>query len=190
MKHIFLKRTIFVLLLVVTFNSVLTAQNKSVALRSDSTTAKPASNVYFELFGNGIIYSLNYDTRFSKRHDGLGGRVGIGFFAQNGDNFFSAPVVLNYLAGKKGKYFEVGAGISYYSVKTSGSFIFVDNNNPGGSYNNSNSSSLNGVYGTMTFGYRSQPEDGGFCFRAGVSPIITSNSFAPYWPYFSFGYTF
>jgi hypothetical protein len=51
-------------------------------------------------------------------------------------------------------------------------------------------SNNNGVLGTLNFGYRYQPVDGGFSFRAGVSPIITSDQFLPYWPYLSFGYSF
>lgn len=78
-------------------------------------------------------------------------------------------------------FFEAGAGITYYS----GNIHLVDN--VGDSVNGENT---NGIFGNLTFGYRKQPVDGGFSFRAGVSPIITKNSFKPYWPYVSFGYAF
>jgi hypothetical protein len=146
-----------------------------------ATPVKPASTVYFELLGNGGFYSVNYDTRFSKRRDGFGGRAGLSYVAESGDNFFSMPVGINYLAGKKGHYFEAGAGITYYSAN----IYLLDNVG-----DSSNGDNTTGVFGNLTFGYRKQPIDGGFSLRAGVSPIITKNSFIPYWPYISFGYAF
>ena len=148
---------------------------------------KPGSSVYFELLGNGGFYSVNYDIRFTDRRDGLGGRAGLSYVSEPRDgeesnrNFFSIPVGVNYLAGKNGHFFEAGAGITYYS----GNIHLVDN--VGDSVNGENT---NGIFGNLTFGYRKQPVDGGFSFRAGVSPIITKNSFKPYWPYVSFGYAF
>lgn len=167
------------LLIILSFTilSVYTVNGQS----SRVDTIKPASSVYFELLGNGGFYSINYDSRFSKKRDGLGGRVGLSYAAESGDSFFSMPVGINYLAGKKGHYFEAGAGITYYSAN----IYLLDN--VGDSENGENTT---GVFGNLTFGYRKQPIDGGFSLRAGVSPIITKNSFIPYWPYVSFGYTF
>jgi hypothetical protein len=42
----------------------------------------------------------------------------------------------------------------------------------------------------MTFGYRYQPVNGGFNFRAGINPIFNSSAFIPYFAGISFGYTF
>ncbi|MBK0378260.1 hypothetical protein [Mucilaginibacter segetis] len=154
---------------------------------------KKAQTVFFELLGPGALYSLNYDTRFNKRQDGLGGRVGISYYADSGDNLFTIPVVLNYLLGKNGKYFEVGIGATYYIENHVSTPFFGDNyeyttdTNGNYYYNRSNNS---GVLGTLNFGYRYQPADGGFAFRAGVSPIFNTHGFAPYWPYISFGYAF
>lgn len=158
------------------------------AQEAPAAPVKPANSVYFELLGNGGFYSVNYDTRFSKRRDGFGGRVGLSYAAQSSDdyynykqNFFSLPIGINYLAGKKGHYFETGAGITYYS----GNLFLLDDVG-----NSENGENTRGVFGNLTFGYRKQPIDGGFTFRAGVAPIITKNSFIPYWPYVSFGYAF
>lgn len=149
-----------------------------------------AKNVYFELFGPGLVYSLNYDTRFGNRRDGLGARAGIAYYADDSEKFFTVPVVLNYLLGKKGKYFEVGAGVTFYTAQSD--FIFFNSNynyDPvTGYYNGRRSDS--GIFGTLNFGYRYQPIDGGFAFRTGVSQLIHSNQFIPFWPYVSFGYTF
>jgi hypothetical protein len=135
---------------------------------------------------------VNYDIRLKKQQDGWGGRAGISYYADNNQHVFTIPLVINYLAGKRGKYFEVGAGITYYNANTGDVFFdeqysvdYVNGNMV--YYRRSNN---NGVLGTLNFGYRYQPVDGGFSFRAGVSPIITSDQFVPYWPYVSFGYSF
>lgn len=163
--------------------------NAQQAPESPAKPVKPVSSVYFELIGNGGFYSVNYDTRFNKRPDGFGGRVGLGYVAlASDDDFedyqrhsFTVPIGINYLAGKNGNYFEAGAGITYYS----GNIYLIDNIG-----DSKNGESTNGVFGNLTFGYRKQPIDGGFTVRAGVSPIITKHSFIPYWPHLSFGYAF
>jgi hypothetical protein len=152
--------------------------SSSTILAQNSDTTKRAQNVYFEILGPGVLYSANYDTRFSKRQDGLGIRAGISYATIEDASLFTVPVQLNYLLGKGGKYFEVGLGATYGTASVD--FGFMDDDNETGST----------VIGTMTFGYRRQPVEGGFMFRAGVSPVFGHGSFVPYWPYVSFGYSF
>jgi hypothetical protein len=38
-----------------------------------------AQSVFGELGGNGLLFSVNYDTRFSRSDKGLGMRAGLGF---------------------------------------------------------------------------------------------------------------
>ncbi len=139
-----------------------------------------AQSVFFEILGAGGTYSFNYDTRFQNTLNGLGGRVGLSYLAVDGNGLFTAPVVLNYLLGKNGKYFEMGIGATYvgFNANEGGNdeeILFIDND---------------GFFGTMNFGYRKQPVDGGFMFRAGVTPIFNKNNFIPYYGYISFGYSF
>ncbi|AMR33881.1 hypothetical protein A0256_21770 [Mucilaginibacter sp. PAMC 26640] len=174
----------------------LTARAQNATLSKTDTVAhslatqKP-QNFYFELLGPGALYSVNYDTRFKNRQDGLGWRAGVSYYAQDGDQLLTVPLMFNYLLGKKGKYFEIGAGLTFYHTNTSDVF-FDQQQKYDATYNYYyyEPEKRNGVYGTLSFGYRYQPLDGGFSFRAGVSPIINSNNFIPYWPYVSFGYTF
>jgi hypothetical protein len=158
----------------------------------NSYVTKQAKTFFFELLGPGAVYSVNYDIRFNKRQDGWGGRAGISYYADDSEHIFTVPVVINYLAGKRGKYFEVGAGITYYNANTGDVFFSeqynVDYSNGGTVYYKR--SNQNGVLGTLNFGYRYQPIDGGFSFRGGVSPIFSSSQFTPFWPYISFGYAF
>ncbi|MDT3404850.1 hypothetical protein [Mucilaginibacter terrae] len=138
-----------------------------------------AQNVYAELLGPGLLFSLNYDTRFGKARNGWGGRAGAGYVSADDNSILTLPVQVNYLLGKKGKYFEVGLGATFISTNGSNKeddfFVFDD---------------VNTTIGTMTFGYRYQPVDGGFNFRASLNPVFNKNNFIPYYFGLSFGYTF
>jgi len=46
------------------------------------------------------------------------------------------------------------------------------------------------TFGHAYFGYRLQPKNGGFLFRAGITPIFTKDGFVPYRAGISFGYKF
>ncbi|HEX8460305.1 MAG TPA: hypothetical protein VF623_02700 [Segetibacter sp.] len=155
-----------------------------VSIASTTTTyaQKAAKSVFFELGGPGLA-SVNYDMRFNKKEDGLGFRAGIGGFSLNDDYdkvtvlFF--PVGLNYLIGKDGKnYFEVGGGATFVSVNYKNN----QQSNDDGAFTNS--------FGHLNFGYRLQPANGGFLFRAAIVPIFTSEGFVPYYAGISFGYKF
>ncbi len=139
-----------------------------------------AQSVYFELLGPGLTYSFNYDTRFQNSLNGLGGRAGLGYIAVEGNSVLSVPVMVNYLLGKEGKYFEMGLGATYIGFNSAQSastneVLFIDDSQ---------------VFGTMVFGYRRQPVDGGFLFRVGLSPVFGSGNFIPYYGYIAFGYAF
>lgn len=143
---------------------------------------------YFEGFGSGLIMSFNYDTRFNKRNDGIGGRIGASYFALDHDGIFTLPVNINYLLGNNGHYFELGAGATFLSIKNERSRHPDD-------YDETNevlvySGKSQNVLGNLTFGYRRQPINSGFSFRAGFSPVFFTGNFIPYWPHVSFGYKF
>ena len=141
-----------------------------------------AQNVFVELGGQGLLLTANYDTRFGKRRDGLGGRIGIGYIAADSDNAATTiPIGLNYLLGKNNKFFEIGLGATFIASQSSGSFFFNDDDEV---ENNST------VIGTMSFSYRVQPVDSGFSFRAGITPIFDGDFFMPYFGGLSLGYTF
>ena len=157
---------LLLLILLLASTMQLNAQQASNAL------SKPPKAVFFELLGPGGLFSANFDTRLSKRNDGIGIRGGLSYASINDATLFTVPVQLNYLLGKDEKFFEVGLGATYGTGKDE--------------FDTSESE----VIGTMTFGYRKQPKDGGFLFRAGISPIFADGDFVPYWPYVSFGYSF
>jgi len=144
---------------------------------------KEGSNhgVFLEFLGNGIFYSVNYDTRFSKKVDGFGGKVGFGYIAVDGDHYSSFPFLVNYLFGNKGHFFEIGAGANY---------LVTDYQNGGGVIDSPEIAKWEGWSGSISLGYRYQPVDGGFLFRAGLTPMFKESEFRPFWPQVSVGYAF
>jgi len=137
-----------------------------------------AKSVYFELGGPGLA-SFNYDMRFQKKEGGLGFRVGIGGFKVEDVGAVFIPLGLTYLLGKDEKnYFEIGAGVTIVSI----SDPYKDDYTSDGSFNT--------TFGHTYFGYRLQPKNGGFLFRAGITPIFNNNGFVPYYAGLSFGYKF
>ncbi len=151
------------------------------AVQYQSKAQSPVqSNVFFEALGPGGVFSVNYEARFSSdpNYPGLGIRAGLSYTQISPVSLFTVPVQVNYLFGHDEKYFEVGGGATYATA----SFTDISDSN--------NSASGGTVIGTLTFGYRKQPVDGGFMFRAGVSPVFGKGFFYGYWPYVSVGYSF
>ena len=135
-----------------------------------------AKSMYFELGGPGLA-SFNFDFRFGKRQDGLGGRVGVGGFYVDGTGAAYFPVGLNYLLGKDGKnYFEIGIGVT----------PVIDSDD----YEDEEDIPFESTFGHISFGYRLQPTNSGFTFRATITPVFGSFGFFPYLPGVSFGYKF
>lgn len=159
------------------------------AQESSSQKIIPYRSFIAELGGPGVLFSVNYDTRFKKTPFGLGGRIGIGFttgylsstytidpvtgyqiYNGNGRNISSItiPLQLNYLFGKEGSKsaLEVGGGATF--VGKNAEFLnFYDNNEK------------SKIYGTASFMYRRMPTDGGFSWRVGFTPIIGKQLIQP-----------
>ncbi|MEO6151394.1 MAG: hypothetical protein ABIN95_07780 [Mucilaginibacter sp.] len=124
-----------------------------------------AQNVYLELAGPGLALSVNYDTRFGEKRNGLGGRIGFGYFPSPFFSIVSVPVQLNYLVGSRSHFLELGAGATYLKVGD-------DNKNDDDNKFLSLFNTVTGVVGTATIGYRYQPVDGGFNFRISANPFV------------------
>lgn len=165
----------------------------------------PHQSVFVELGGSGLAYSFNYDFRFDdSRMDSWGMRMGVGGYNIDGDSFFSLPVLVNRLYGKGPHYFEVGAGVTLFGmdddsysycsdgyVDVNGVFICTSTN----SYESGKSFILPvdgspSLMGTLNFGYRKVPVDGGFSFRVNLTPIFNNNGFWPLFAGIGVGYAF
>lgn len=154
----------------------------SFILFSANVIFAQAPQVYFELGGPGLA-SFNFDTRFTKKDNGIGGRVGVGGFSLRYDNFNGGterstvvfiPVGVNYLIGKNTKnYFEIGGGVTP---------VITNSTNSDGTFST--------TFGHVNFGYRMQPQNSGFTFRAFITPVFGEFGFLPYYGGVSFGYKF
>jgi len=127
------------------------------------TDAHTKSNsLYFEAFGNGIVYSINYEHLFT---DNLGGRIGFMYLPSldiiftSTESLITVPIILNYFIGGNHKL-ELGGGIVYVSVAEIDFLGLKDKN--GGS----------AVIGTAVVGYRYQPKHSGFLFKIGLTPFF------------------
>lgn len=166
-------------------------------------TKVPYQSVYLELGGAGLPYSFNYDFRFDKeKMDSWGLRVGLGGYATQNDSFFSLPLMLNKLYGRGSNFFELGIGATFFGFDENQSTYcsnwYYDQN--GNYICNSYSSQtyefilpVDGspsIMGTMNFGYRRIPVDGGFTWKINMTPLFNKNGFWPLWLGVGFGYAF
>lgn len=167
MKHGFL--FVMVLLMSIYAEDSIGQRIKSTPETKSFEGAKNA--FYVELLGNGLIFSANYDLRLVNK---FGARLGIGYVGDTGGGggVLTVPVMGNFLLGKDGKYFEVGAGVTYLSG-TGDLFDLSDNST---------------ILGTLSFMYRRQPVDGGFMWKIGLTPFIAEGVFIPYWGGLGIGY--
>ena len=159
---------------------VLDPKKLSAFISNETEAKKGYSRAFFlELFGNGALYSVNFDSRFKKgRRDGMGYRFGLGYFAftdtisgrKQTIRLSAIPFDINYLLGKKKNALELGVGATLFSLKLNGE-----------RYNTNNSDFIgleafniqsNGLIGFVNIAYRYRTLDNGFMFKASFSPII------------------
>jgi len=142
--------------------------NKKQAKQDTITTIKRAQNLYLELGGPGLAISANFDTRFGKRRDGLGYRIGMGYFFHDLNTVFTIPAQINYLfSTSTNGFIELGAGGTFLnSTGDNKDSIFIFDR-------------VTGVVATGTIGYRYQPQKGGMNFRIGFVPILYDEGLIP-----------
>lgn len=178
--------------------------SSQVVMAQSEEKKLPTQSVYVELGGAGLPYSFNYDFRFDKtKIDSYGMRVGFGGYAMDGNSFFSIPVMVNKLMGKGPHYFEIGLGATFFAFDNSDSDYCIDGTyDPNtGVYtcNTYETSTYNfildvdkspSIMGTMNFGYRRIPVDGGFMWKVNINPIFNNNGFWPLYGGVGVGYAF
>jgi hypothetical protein len=148
------------------------AQQSSKSLEANNSRAQ---SIYGEIGGNGLIITANYDFRFKPQQNGLGMRIGFGYFPNKYAKYLSIPVGITELIGKAPQFFELGLGYTY-SKYTS---LF-------NSQNNGTSILIPSV------GFRYQPVNKGVIFRIVLSPLFPITPDGGYLGYggLSFGYKF
>jgi hypothetical protein len=115
--------------------------------------AQRSSVVYAEGLGNGLIYSVNFDTRILNRPDGPGIRLGGNVLKAGGGDFVTfIPMQVNYVFGTK-HGLELGVGMTYSYQKES------------------TAAAENYLFANACVMYRYQAPKG-FNFRIGWAPIF------------------
>jgi hypothetical protein len=162
MNRAFLLKSIFLILLITPGFRALSQNLEEDTVKRQETIAQSdrPRTVFIELGGPGLALTLNYDTRFGNRRDGLGYRVGAGYYNTGSNWVASAPLLINYLYGKGSSFIEVGAGTTFVRSQgsTNGTFFEFDN--------------ITGFIATATLGYRYQQDNGGINFRIAFVPIL------------------
>ena len=147
-----------------------------------------ASQVQVELFGPAGLFSVNYDSRFTKKEFGTGFKIGLGasplgVFGEscNSGSQISLPAGLNYLIGKRKHFVEVGGGGVLAII--GGTKVYCEGLEP--AFFSDRTTSY--VYSTL--GYRYQPfQKKGLTFRAFVSPLFQQGFTTQIWGGGSIGY--
>ena len=136
---------------------------RSIAQNLESDTLKTAKNsVYVELWGHSSLYSLNYERQlFSLRKFKVAGRIGISYF----------PNLNNKLSSKE--IFAYPSEIILFYGKTNNIELSFGCTPVFKLY----SDDLSKVYDSyvisgIRIGYRFQPLQGGYFFRADIDPIV------------------
>jgi len=140
------------------------------------TTNFKQNQLYLELAGNGLIYSINYE-RFLSEDFTIRGGFGItpGLIFIEG-TFIHIPVTASYLIGSKTSKLELGLGATYFAGEDTEIFGL-----------DAGDQSLMFLTGIIGYRYTSPA---GFVFRVFFTPLYSSESEPNFNPYggLSFGF--
>ncbi len=213
-KNVELRCITFILMILLTFNSML-AKDNILAIpetESDSTSVNAKSdelisrNLFVELWGPSLGIGLGYDQRF-KPNSPFGFRAGIAYTngSVDDDGWFGAtdgghhtyidfkgvtfPLEANAIFGNRASKFELGIGatpciLNRYEWKYKGWLAET--------VSIKEKVRLN-IFGTLNIGYRLQRKSG-FFFRVGLTFLVGDIDCSPFdgllcSPNISFGYT-
>ena len=159
----------------------------AIAILSCTLSAAKAQankSVFFEIGGNGLGFSANFDSRFTKSEKGFGFRAGVGFIPPVNaivvatPSMLTVPLGVNHLAGNAPNYFESGIGITY--VHISGDINFL------GDHEDATGSVIAFV---PSIAYRHARTGKAAQWRAVISPLLVNGTVA-FWAGISIGYKF
>jgi len=157
---------------------------------SQSKPSTHATQLHLEFFGPGIFSSLNIDSRFAKKENGVGFRIGIGItplgFLKHHCNTGSLnafPLEVNYLIGKNRHLLELGAGGEFLFMSGTKRYCF-------GMEKEFFSEETTNLWFTSV-GYRYQPvHKKGITYRVFASTMFQKDFPAKFWGGASIGYRF
>lgn len=131
----------------------------------------PVNRAYVELFGAGILYSINYELTLSDR---IGLRLGVGGLPFSGASYIAGVAMPTMLFGRGAHKVVVAGGVGFGWIEDIGLFETQEEFE---------------FYGVGSIGYQLQTEPRGFFVRAAFTPIFTDGKVSP-WGGVSFGSAF
>lgn len=156
------------------------SDNAAVPHRDDADDAArahtpPKNLVYLEPFGNGLLYSLDYERLLLHEHLGL--RAGASWFSWSVSDYggtgkltlVSFPLVASAYAGTLRHKLQIGLGATIL-------YTVASTDTTGTSFGKSGLA----LAATAVLGYRYLPPDGGFTFGAGFTPLYRPGRFLPW----------
>jgi hypothetical protein len=150
-----------------------------------ASMAQANKSVFFEVGGNGLGFSANFDSRFTKSEKGFGFRAGVGFIPPIDAIIFATPFILtvplaiNHLAGNGANYFESGIGVTY--VHSSKGVAFFDDE--------LDDAAISTIAIVPSIAYRHAKTGKAAQWRAVISPLLVDGTVA-FWAGISIGYKF
>lgn len=133
-------------------------------------TAAKKNAVYFELGGNGLFTSLNYERQFLQQPD-LRLRAGLGIYSHDPSRL-TIPLGIDYLL-KTGKrsFLDIGFGATYTRADVK-LYTIVDHKDP--NYVNHNYVNI-----VPSVGLRHHTENN-LLWRISIAPVINNNGLIPF----------
>jgi hypothetical protein len=135
--------------------------------------------VFLEAFGQGLLYSVNYDHRFTEH---TGARIGATYFRwsesrESPRTVAAVPILGEWFIGSRGRYLELAAGvlIAHGRLISQLSALHRDGDLV--------------IVATGAIGLRYQPSDSGLIFRLTAVPFVDRDDVL-LWPGLSLGYAF
>lgn len=150
-----------------------------------------ASSVQIEVLGPAGLGSINLDSRFGRKENGPGFRLGLGGLplgmagsrSCNTGIQISLPAGFNYLFGKGPHFLETGAG-AVLAIISSTKIYCPD-------FDSGFFSEETESYGYLLAGYRFQPvKKKGTLFRLFVSPLVQRHFPVKFWGGIGIGHRF
>lgn len=151
----------------------------SLLLFAPLLRAQEARNAaYFELGGSAVVPSINYERRVGERWFGRAGLSWVvGESEEDTDTTFVVPLTASWVSHPQSNHhFEAGGGVTIAGGDRQELFDDLDTDEE-----------FSTAFATGIAGYRYHRPDGGFQFRAVVTPAIGGGDFLP-WAGVSFGY--
>lgn len=172
-------KKIIIVFLTVFFISGLQTLYAQSEIQNEEETVEPVKNViYFELFGNGGVYSFNYERRVTSS---IWMRSGFSNFSLFGD-YITVPLTASYVFGSSTVSLEAGMGFTFFYGELPSSLFSASDEESG-------TEKDLGFLPTGIVGLRFQPDTHNLFMKLAFTPFYNRTGFLPF-AGLSMGYSF